>query len=983
LKEKMKRKTGTILLALLALAITLPAQTQWQAAGDKIKTTWAEKITPEKVWPEYPRPIMERADWQNLNGLWDYAILPDEQAQPAKFDGKILVPFAVESSLSGVQKTLTPNQALWYQRSFTIPAGWKNKSILLHFGAVDWKAEVFVNNVKVGVHTGGYTSFHFDITPFLTQGEQKVTVKVLDTTDKGYQPRGKQVSNPNGIWYTPVTGIWQTVWLEPVNEKYISSLRTISDIDHGKVTVNVTGINTNYADIVEVKAFDNQTIVSAGKASAGQSIELAIPNAKRWSPDEPFLYNLEINLYQKGKIVDHINSYFAMRKIATKRDKNGIVRMQLNNQDLIQFGPLDQGWWPDGLYTAPCDEALKYDIQKTKDFGFNMIRKHVKVEPARWYTYCDQLGILVWQDMPSGDRSPQYQMFSYFSGNDFKRTPESEANYRKEWKEIIDDLYNNPSIVVWVPFNEAWGQFKTQEITEWTKSYDPSRLVNPASGGNHHHTGDLLDIHHYPDPNLYLYDAERVTVLGEYGGIGFPVEGHLWQSDKNWGYVQFKSTREVTDEYVKFAEKLKNLIKTGFSAAVYTQTTDVEGEVNGLITYDRKVIKMEEDRIRKINTEICESLSPEPMEILINDRLSRSIQQYERMAESLIDQPDKLPRSFVDGELTTSGTSWWCSGFVPGTLWYLYSDSKQTKLLDYARNYTARVEKEKNNKGTHDLGFMLYCSFGNGYLLTNDATYRSTLLTGAESLASRFNPKTGCIQSWEASQKWQYPVIIDNMMNLEFLFWASKASGDPKYRDICITHANTTIANHFRPDYSTYHVVSYNPNTGLAEKKNTAQGYADESAWARGQAWGLYGYTVMYRETQDKKYLEQAKHIADFILNHPNLPTNKIPYWDFNAPNIPDAKRDASAGAIIASALLELSGYVDEASAKTYRKVAETQIRTLSSPEYFAEIGENGNFLIKHSVGSLPGKSEVDVPLTYADYYYVEALLRYKALKQK
>jgi hypothetical protein len=378
------------------------------------------------------------------------------------------------------------------------------------------------------------------------------------------------------------------------------------------------------------------------------------------------------------------------------------------------------------------------------------------------------------------------------------------------------------------------------------------------------------------------------------------------------------------------------------------------------------------------------SCSPkqEPVSNLIADRLDRSLQQYELMAASLADQPDKLPRSIdAEGKLLTTSSEGWVSGFVPGTLWYLYQYSRDPKILEDAKNYTSRVEKEKNNRGTHDLGFMLYCSFGNGFRLTGDTTYRNILLTGAESLASRFNPVTGCIRSWDFNKdKWQYPVIIDNMMNLELLFWASKVSGNPKYRDICISHADKTLENHFRPDYSSYHVISYDTITGQAEKKNTLQGYADESAWARGQAWGLYGFTVMYRETQDLKYLEQAKHIAAFILNHPNLPADKIPYWDFNAPDIPHARRDASAGAIIASALIELSGYVDDVPAKSYIETAETQIRTLSSPEYFAEKGSNGNFILKHSVGHLPGNSEIDVPLTYADYYYIEALLRFKSL---
>ncbi len=597
------------LLTVGIVFLTTAAFAQWQPVGDKIKTDWAGKVDPNNVLPEYPRPIMERTDWQNLNGLWDYSILPVGQAEPNSFDGKILVPFAVESSLSGVQKSVGDNKELWYKRTFTVPSKWKGKNILLHFGAVDWKAEVYLNDVKIGSHTGGYTPFCFDITPYITTGNQKLVVKVWDGTDKGYQPRGKQVNNPNGIWYTPVTGIWQTVWMEPVNNLHINAVKTIPDIDKNRLSVNVCTENTQVADIIEVKVKDGATVVAQAKAIPGQTLELNIPNAKLWSPESPNLYDMEVNLISKGKVVDQVKSYTAMRKISTKRDENGIMRMQLNNKDYFQFGPLDQGWWPDGLYTAPSDEALVYDIKKTKDFGYNMIRKHVKVEPARWYTHCDRLGILVWQDMPNGDRSPHWDMYSYFSGTEQKRSAESEANYRKEWKEIIDFCKPYQCIVIWVPFNEAWGQFKTPEIVEWTKMYDPTRLVNPSSGGNHYRVGDMLDLHRYPGPELLMYDAERVTVLGEYGGIGLPMQGHLWQTDKNWGYVQFKNSKEVTDEYVKFAEQLKKLIKVGYSAAVYTQTTDVEGEVNGLLTYDRKQIKIEEDRVRKVNQEVCNSLS--------------------------------------------------------------------------------------------------------------------------------------------------------------------------------------------------------------------------------------------------------------------------------------------------------------------------------------------------------------------------------------
>ena len=597
------------ILSAMCLLLSLGINAQWKPAGDKIMTEWASQVDPNNVLPEYPRPIMERGEWKNLNGLWNYAIIEKGQPIPATFDGEILVPFAVESALSGVGKRMDDTKELIYQRSFDVPSAWKGKQVLLHFGAVDWKADVWVNDVKVGSHTGGYAPFSFDITAALNAKNNKLVVKVWDPTDKGYQPRGKQLSNPHGIWYTPVSGIWQTVWLEPVTKKHIADLRILPDIDRNVLSVDAKVIGRCCDDLVEVNVYDGNNLVAVGKSINNEPVEVAMPaDRKLWSPNSPFLYTLKVNLKNAGKVVDKVDSYAAMRKYSYKRAADGIVRMELNNEPLFQFGPLDQGWWPDGLYTAPTDEALAWDVKKTKDFGFNMIRKHIKVEPARWYMHCDKMGIIVWQDMPSGDKNPEWQMRQYFDGRERQRSAVSEANYRKEWKEIMDYLYSYPCIGVWVPFNEAWGQFKTAEIAEWTKQMDPSRLVNPASGGNHYQCGDMLDLHNYPAPNLYLYDATRPTVLGEYGGIGLVEKEHLWVPDRNWGYVQFNSSKEATDEYVKYANILLDLIPKGFSGAVYTQTTDVEIEVNGLITYDRKVIKLDEARVREINQKICNSL---------------------------------------------------------------------------------------------------------------------------------------------------------------------------------------------------------------------------------------------------------------------------------------------------------------------------------------------------------------------------------------
>ena len=582
----------------------------WKPAGDKIKTAWAEKIDPNNPLPEYPRPQLVRDQWQNLNGSWDYAILPKGSNEPAAFDGKILVPFAIESSLSGVQKMVGDKNELWYHRSFTVPATWKNKSLVLHFGAVDWKADIWVNDIKVGAHQGGYAPFSLDITPFIVKDKaQKLVVKVWDPTDQGFQPRGKQVNLPKGIWYTAVTGIWQTVWLEPVEASHVSALKTVPNIDGGNIAVLASTVGTSSNDLIEVKVMENGKLIGTGKAVVGQEVTVAVPNAKLRSPESPFLYDMEVSILHNGIATDKLKSYVGMRKISTKADANGIHRMQLNNKAYFQLGPLDQGWWPDGLYTAATDEALLYDIKKTKDLGFNMIRKHVKVEPARWYYHCDREGILVWQDMPSGDANPKWQTRNYFNAQELQRSQKSEQNFIQEWKEIMDLTYSNPSVVVGVPFNEAWGQFKTPEIVELTKNYNPSRLVNPASGGNHYDVGDMIDIHNYPEPVMGLFDSKRVNVLGEYGGIGLIKDNHVWENNRNWGYVQYKTSEEATKAYVSFAEKLKKLIPFGYSAAVYTQTTDVESEINGLMTYDRKIIKLDEAAVRKINQEVIATLN--------------------------------------------------------------------------------------------------------------------------------------------------------------------------------------------------------------------------------------------------------------------------------------------------------------------------------------------------------------------------------------
>ena len=605
----MKKKHLTLLLMAMGISSSLlHAQNQgWQFRKEKITTTWAEKIDPYNVLPEYPRPQLVRGNWKNLNGLWNYAVKAKDEERPVSFQEKILVPFAIESALSGVERTVGKDSVLWYHTRFEVPRAMLGKKVLLHFGAVDWEAEVFVNGRSAGIHQGGFDPFSFDITSFLRKGAaQDLVVRVWDPTDEGPQPRGKQVRKPEGIWYTAVTGIWQTVWIEAVPETYIASEWHTPDIDKQHLTLKADVKNVQQGDKLRISAWDGKTKVAQQEIDPGDSAVLNISNQKLWSPENPFLYDLEISLIRKGQVIDKVKSYFAMRKSSIQKDSSGIQRMMLNNQFVFQYGPLDQGWWPDGLYTAPSDEALKFDIEKTKEMGFNMIRKHIKVEPARWYYHCDKLGMLVWQDMPSGDLGNRWDSRPGVFGlaSEKERSPESENHYRREWNAIMEALHNFPSIVSWIPFNEAWGQFKTTEITEWTKKKDPSRLVNSASGGNFFPTGDIIDLHNYPEPAMPrpdLFGADKALVLGEYGGLGLPVEGHVWQQKDNWGYQSFKTRGELLKRYSSFIDKIPALIAAGLSAAVYTQTTDVEVEVNGLMTYDRKVIKITPAELRALH----------------------------------------------------------------------------------------------------------------------------------------------------------------------------------------------------------------------------------------------------------------------------------------------------------------------------------------------------------------------------------------------
>ena len=595
------RKTSMVHAIILCHVVLSPsagrAEQPWRPAAGPLMTRWAKEVSPVNALPEYPRPQMVREEWKNLNGLWDYAVTGRNDAPPQTYDGKILVPYPIESALSGVMKRLDENSRLWYRRTFEVPSVWSGKRLLLHFGGVDWEATVFVNGKKVGEHRGGYDAFSLDITDALkAEGPQELVVAVWDPTEGG-QPRGKQVRKPGGIWYTPTSGIWQTVWVEPVPEARIADLKITPDVDGGVLRLTVMGKGTTDADTVEAVALSEGREVGRASGNPGAEIVLPLKEVRVWSPGNPFLYDLRVTLRRGGREVDSVASYFGMRKVALGKDEKGITRLMLNGNFIFQIGPLDQGFWPDGLYTAPTDEALRYDIEITKKLGFNMCRKHVKIEPERWYYWCDRLGLMVWQDMPSANN----------------RTDADKRQFEHELNRLIETHRNHPSIIMWVVFNEGWGQHDTERLTAWVKEMDPSRLVNNASGWTDKKVGDVIDVHAYPGPGSPTPEPDRAAVLGEFGGLGLGIPDHTW-TKQTWGYRGMASREMLTRQYLRLLRKVWELKDSpGLSAAVYTQTTDVETECNGLMTYDRAVIKPDVVKIADANRGVF----PPPPEIKV------------------------------------------------------------------------------------------------------------------------------------------------------------------------------------------------------------------------------------------------------------------------------------------------------------------------------------------------------------------------------
>lgn len=725
----------------LCAALQIEAKEPWAPQGEKIRTEWADRVTPDNVWQSYPRPQLKRAEWMNLNGLWNYSVTPQQTTrEQVAYDGQILVPFAIESSLSGVMQRFEPTDKLWYKRSFVLNDTWKGKNILLHFGAVDYACQVWVNGTLVGSHKGGNNPFSFDITKSLKRsGEQIVEVAVVDPTDTESISRGKQQLSQKGIWYTPVSGIWQTVWLEAVNKTHIRQILPEADIYRKTVKLSFDVANARGTEEVTVDLLDAGRVVKTVRGESGDTIEMAVPDAELWSPSSPRLYHIDVTLCKEGKPIDRVSSYFALRKVGITKDACGYNRISLNDEPLFQMGTLDQGWWPDGLLTPPSEEAMLHDMVQLKQMGFNTIRKHIKVEPELYYYYADSLGLMMWQDMVSGFATSRKdeEHVKADAREDWNAPAEHSAQWQGEMFEMIDRLRFYSCITTWVVFNEGWGQHNTREIVEKVMSYDTSRIIDGVTGWADRGVGDLYDLHNYPLTTMILpqYNGNRISVLGEFGGYGWAIEDHLWDpSMRNWGYKNIDGAMALIDSYGGVLFDLETLIAQGLSAAIYTQTTDVEGEVNGLMTYDRKITKIPASLVHSMHERLYK-IAPARADVLIPDAQSGAEHPVTLVSGGDMTKEIALPTPIAkNGTMTTQAEfeadkkyghlSFWidASGkievWLNGTL-VLDEEVKQTRhynqfnLSDYSSclkpgKNTLRITVRANSSSTFDFGLRAF-----------------------------------------------------------------------------------------------------------------------------------------------------------------------------------------------------------------------------------------------------------------------------------